>query len=146
MFLDASAIVAVLRKEPAFGKLVAAIENSKTKYFSSPISQYEAVLSLARSNGKTPDTHDPMLRNATKAIEIFMMQVGAQQMPVENSSMKLAIDSFARYGRGSGHAAKLNMGDCFAYAMAKSLNVPLLFIGNDFIHTDIESALPDPCP
>ena len=146
MFLDASAIVAVLRKEPSFWKLIAAIENSKTKHFTSPISHYEAVLSLARANGKTPETHDPMIKNASKAVDIFMAQVGAQQMPIENSSMKLAIDSFGRFGRGSGHPAQLNMGDCFAYAMAKSLKVPLLFIGNDFIHTDIKSALSDPRP
>ena len=46
-----------------------------------------------------------------------------------------------RFGRGSGHLAHLNMGDCFAYALAKTRNLPLLFKGDDFIHTDIEPAL-----
>ena len=46
-----------------------------------------------------------------------------------------------RYGRGTGHPARLNMGDCFAYALAKTRNLPLLFKGDDFIHTDIEPAL-----
>ncbi|CCV16154.1 type II toxin-antitoxin system VapC family toxin [Mesorhizobium sp. STM 4661] len=52
-----------------------------------------------------------------------------------------SIEAYALYGRGSGHPAKLNMGDCFAYALAKTRNLPLLFKGNDFIHTDIEPAL-----
>ena len=51
------------------------------------------------------------------------------------------IEAYALYGRGTGHPAKLNMGDCFAYALAKTRNLPLLFKGNDFIHTDIEPAL-----
>lgn len=49
--------------------------------------------------------------------------------------------AYSRYGRGSGHPARLNMGDCFSYALAKSRNLPLLFKGDDFIHTDIEPAL-----
>ena len=47
----------------------------------------------------------------------------------------------ARYGKGSGHKAQLNLGDCAAYALATSLDLPLLFKGNDFTHTDVRSAL-----
>ncbi|MEO9339469.1 type II toxin-antitoxin system VapC family toxin [Mesorhizobium sp. SB112] len=52
-----------------------------------------------------------------------------------------AFIAHVRYGRGSGHKANLNMGDCFSYALAKSRNLPLLYKGNDFVHTDIEPAL-----
>ncbi|MDR7221002.1 type II toxin-antitoxin system VapC family toxin [Aminobacter aminovorans] len=52
-----------------------------------------------------------------------------------------AVAAHRRFGRGSGHPANLNFGDCFAYAVAKTRNVPLLFKGDDFIHTDIEPAL-----
>lgn len=52
-----------------------------------------------------------------------------------------AVDAHRRFGRGSGHPANLNFGDCFSYALAKARNVPLLFKGDDFIHTDIEPAL-----
>lgn len=52
-----------------------------------------------------------------------------------------ARTAYARYGRGSGHPANLNMGDCFAYALAKTRNLPLLFKGDDFVHTDIRPAL-----
>ena len=52
-----------------------------------------------------------------------------------------AINAHRRYGRGTGHRASLNFGDCFAYALARTRNLPLLFKGDDFIHTDIEPAL-----
>lgn len=55
--------------------------------------------------------------------------------------LNAARQAYARYGRGSGHRAKLNMGDCFSYALARTRNLPLLFKGDDFIHTDIEPAL-----
>ena len=54
----------------------------------------------------------------------------------------IARDADIRFGRGTGHPARLNFGDCFSYAVAKHLGAPLLFKGDDFIHTDIESALP----
>jgi ribonuclease VapC len=53
----------------------------------------------------------------------------------------IARDAHRRFGRGTGHPARLNFGDCFAYALAKEFNEPLLFIGQDFIHTDIRQAL-----
>jgi ribonuclease VapC len=59
----------------------------------------------------------------------------------DRSLADAAVIAHRRYGRGSGHPANLNMGDCFSYALAKSRNLPLLFKGDDFIHTDIEPAL-----
>ena len=53
----------------------------------------------------------------------------------------LATDAFLRFGKGQGHPAQLNFGDCMAYAVAKSLDAPLLFKGDDFLQTDIRSAL-----
>lgn len=57
-----------------------------------------------------------------------------------------AVQAFERYGKGRGHPASLNMADCLIYAAAKINDAPLLFIGNDFTHTDIKSALADPRP
>ena len=51
-----------------------------------------------------------------------------------------AIDAFSRYGKGLGHKAGLNFGDCLAYAVARTHAAPLLFKGDDFVHTDIEPA------
>lgn len=56
--------------------------------------------------------------------------------------LSIAIDARRRFGRGTGHKAALNMGDCFSYALARARNLPLLFKGNDFIHTDIKQAWP----
>jgi ribonuclease VapC len=71
------------------------------------------------------------------------MDVQDLHVPAFSSVMAdLAADAAERYGRGSRHPARLNFGDCLSYAVAKHLKAPLLFKGNDFTHTDIESALP----
>jgi ribonuclease VapC len=61
--------------------------------------------------------------------------------PVTAAQAELAFDAFRRFGRGTGHAARLNYGDCFSYALARENAAPLLFKGGDFIHTDVEPAL-----
>ena len=57
--------------------------------------------------------------------------------PVTEAQARIAREAYRDFGRGSGHPAKLNFGDCFAYALAKTTGEPLLFKGDDFIHTDI---------
>jgi len=64
-----------------------------------------------------------------------------ETVAVDSHQSRIGYESHRRFGRGSGHRAGLNFGDCFAYALAKSRNLPLLFKGDDFIHTDIEPAL-----
>ena len=61
--------------------------------------------------------------------------------PVTEAQARIAREAYRDYGRGSGHPARLNFGDCFAYALARATGEPLLFKGSDFIHTDIEPAL-----
>jgi ribonuclease VapC len=61
--------------------------------------------------------------------------------PFDERQLAAAREAYIRYGRGGRHKAGLNMGDCFAYALAKTRNLPLLFKGEDFFHTDIEPAL-----
>ena len=61
--------------------------------------------------------------------------------PVTAHQATLAREAHRRFGRGSGHPAKLNFGDCFAYALAKYLDEPLLFVGQDFVHTDVRQVL-----
>jgi ribonuclease VapC len=62
-------------------------------------------------------------------------------IPLDEPVARLASDAFSRYGRGTGHPAALNFGDCIAYATAMHLDVPLLFKGDDFRHTDVKAAL-----
>jgi len=58
-------------------------------------------------------------------------------LPFDEPQARLAAQAFLRYGKGQNHPAQLNMGDCAAYALATTLNEPLLFVGDDFTHTDV---------
>lgn len=62
--------------------------------------------------------------------------------PVTLEQVSIARDAYQRFGKGSGHRAQLNFGDCFAYALARFYDEPLLFVGNDFSQTDLRPALP----
>ena len=62
--------------------------------------------------------------------------------PVTEQQARIAREAYRDFGKGSGHAANLNFGDCFAYALAKAMNEPLLFKGDDFKHTDVKRVLP----
>jgi len=76
---------------------------------------------------------------ASGRFDQFIAEVGMD--PVKLSQAGIARDAYRDYGKGSGHKASLNFGDCFAYALAKETNEPLLFKGDDFSNTDIASAL-----
>jgi len=71
-----------------------------------------------------------------------MSRVGLTIEPVTLAQVEIAREAYARYGRGIGHPARLNFGDCFAYALAKQTGEPLLFVGDDFVHTDLAFAVP----
>jgi ribonuclease VapC len=75
-------------------------------------------------------------------IDVLIGHLDAQIVPIELEQLSEARAAFARFGKGTGHAAQLNFGDCFSYALAKTRNLPLLYKGDDFARTDIASALP----
>lgn len=79
--------------------------------------------------------------NGTERANELLSLIEPELVPFDVEQLTIARDGYVRYGRGSGHPASLNMGDCFSYALAKSRQIPLLFKGGDFIHTDIEPAL-----
>ncbi len=76
-------------------------------------------------------------------LDTFLSLAGIEVVPVDVRQSGLALEARVKFGRGFGSRAKLNFGDCFAYALAKSMNAPLLFIGNDFSETDVVPALTD---
>jgi len=76
-----------------------------------------------------------------RQIDEFLLLIEPEMVPFDLGQLHAARIAYDTYGRGSGHPANLNMGDCFAYALAKTRRLPLLFKGDDFIHTDIEPAL-----
>jgi ribonuclease VapC len=82
---------------------------------------------------------DCPLAVARESVENFVAAIGAVTIPVNDVIGDAALDAHERFGKGR-HKAALNMGDCFAYACARVHNVPLLFKGDDFVHTDIAVA------
>lgn len=81
------------------------------------------------------------LIDGTARLNTLLKAVEPETVDFDDRQLSIARRAYAIYGMGTGHKAALNIGDCFAYALARSTNLPLLFKGNDFVHTDIEPAL-----
>ena len=131
MFLDASTMVAILVDESDAASLARRLEQSAQRY-TSPIAVYEAVAAVARRLNVT-------FRAAEASLDRFLESARVQIVPITAEIGRFALSAFDRYGRGR-HPAALNMGDCFAYACAHQLDIPLLFKGGDFPLTDITIA------
>lgn len=128
LLVETSALVAIVLDEPERPAFLEYM--SKALHLSLPASGYlEAAMVLAkRRNGKT---------RLDELVAGFSMTF----IPLDEPVARLAADAFTRYGRGTGHPAGLNFGDCIAYATAMHLGCPLLFKGDDFRHTDVKAAL-----
>jgi ribonuclease VapC len=131
MFLDASAVVAILVQEEGWESFEFKTA-SAVNILTSPVSVYETVLGVARKLSCG-------LGEAQTAAERFFQEAGAIGISIDTAIGFEALTAFARFGKGR-HRAALNMGDCFSYACAKLHRVPLLCKGDDFIHTDIRIA------
>ena len=127
MVIDTSAILAWLKEEPERSRIVAALEAHSTRRVSA-VSLLEAQIVV---RGRE---HPALLEK----LERFLDEIEVLVTPFDEPQVRLAADAFQRYGKGQGHPAHLNMGDCAVYALAKSVNEPLLFVGNDFAQTDVE--------
>jgi ribonuclease VapC len=126
MVVDASALIAILRGEPeerAFAKALAAASIRRM----SPVNWFEAAVNAEKGGSADYAT-----------LERLAARLSLEIVPVDDNQMHLAHQAWRRYGKGR-DPAKLNLGDCFAYALAKRLNEPLLFKGGDFSRTDIKS-------
>ncbi|KQU97760.1 twitching motility protein PilT [Ensifer sp. Root31] len=124
------------------GYHLAKIEMSKTPIFYSSLAVFEAVISLARiiaisHNGNQAPTPPDIIELAQESVAQFLEQSMGN---ISGSLHRAAIEAARNYGRFVGHPARLNFGDCFAYACAKSQQVPLLFKGDDFSRTEIDVA------
>jgi ribonuclease VapC len=126
MFLDASAIIAILARESEASALTTRLSGA-AKVYVSPLSLYEAVLGLARKENFA-------VIDAQRVVAHFVGQARAEIIAIDDAIGKLAIGAFERFGKGR-HPAGLNLGDCFAYACAKQLGAPLLCKGDE--RTDI---------
>lgn len=130
VIIDSSALLALIRKEPESANCFNAL-------LLSPINRISAGTLLEASL-----VVDGM-RNAqaTRELEEVVSGFDLSVEPVTLQQVSIAREAYRRFGKGSGHPARLNFGDCFAYALAKDFDEPLLFIGNDFVHTDVRPAL-----
>jgi ribonuclease VapC len=131
MFVDASAIIAIISGEDDALSLSARLAQASAVYIS-PVVAYEATTGLARKRACPIEV-------AKQLVDAFVEETRATILDITPSVGEEAIKASGRYGRGR-HRADLNMGDCFTYACAKANNLPLLFKGNDFPHTDMEVA------
>jgi ribonuclease VapC len=132
MFVDASAIVAILTREPEADALANLLEEARAP-ITSPIAVFEAVLALCRKRHAS-------VEEAEEDIREFLELAGVTIIPITMAEAETALTAFSRYGKGRSHPAQLNLGDCFAYAAAKNHGRSLLFKGEDFSKTDIHSA------
>ncbi|OGO58477.1 MAG: ribonuclease [Chloroflexi bacterium RBG_16_69_14] len=127
MIVDTSVLVALIREEPdaaAFGRAMGAATIRRL----SAANYVELAVVVDGS-------HDPV---ASSALEDLLAVWRIQVEPLTAVQARLARAAYQRFGKGSGHPARLNLGDCFAYALARDLGEPLLFKGDDFKLTDIE--------
>jgi ribonuclease VapC len=130
MIVDASAVIAILRNEAGAVNFAKAIELAAECRISA-VNYVEAAALIDRARDPVVSRKlDELLREADVAIE-----------PVSENQARIARAAYRDFGKGSGHPARLNLGDCFAYALAKAKREPLLFKGSDFAQTDVQLAL-----
>lgn len=130
MILDASALIAILRGEPDAARMAEAIEAAPRYRLSAATFVEVAAVVDGSRDPVASRRYDDLLRETRISIE-----------PVTEQQAHLARHAYRDYGKGSGHPAQLNFGDCFAYALAKDAGEPLLYKGGDFRHTDVVDAL-----
>jgi ribonuclease VapC len=128
MIIDTSAIIAILRDEPEAKFCARAIADATIRRVSA-VNFVESAVVIDASR-------DPI---AVRRFDDFIKAADISIEPVTATQAQIARGAYRDFGKGSGHPAKLNFGDCFAYALAKESGEPLLFKGGDFAHTDIVS-------
>jgi ribonuclease VapC len=127
--------VAILQREPGFEPLVAALKRTQMAV-ASPLAVFEATLAIRRILGCSTSA-------AERVVVEFVAAARVEVVALAADSAHGALAAFERFGKGTGHAAKLNLGDCFVYGQAVYLGASLLYLGQDFTRTDVRSAATD---
>jgi ribonuclease VapC len=129
MIVDTSVLIAVLKEEPGEGILRELTRTVPTKRLSAATYLEAAIIVDANRN--------PVL---SRRLDDLIARTGIVVEPITREQAEIARAAYRDFGKGSGHPAGLNLGDCFAYALAKATREPLLFKGNDFSKTDVAAA------
>lgn len=130
MILDTSAVIAIIRDEPerdVFVRAVVAAEHPRI----SAASYLECGIVVDRLG-------DPVL---SRRFDALLASMAVEVVEVTAQQARIARQAYRDFGRGTGHPAGLNFGDCFPYALAVACDAPLLYKGDDFVHTDVRPAL-----
>ena len=130
MIIDSSALLAILFNETDAHMHAAAIAKAKSAQISAA-NWLETAIRI--DHGSSPI--------ASNAMDDLIREAQIEIVPVTADQVSIARQAYRAYGKGTGHPAQLNFGDCFSYALAKSTGQPLLFKGNDFSQTDLQAAL-----
>lgn len=129
MIIDTSALVAILRDEPDGPRFATAIETAAARRMSA--ATYVEVAAVIDSG------RDAV---ASRRVDELLEAAGITIEPVTEAQARIAREAYRDFGKGSGHPAGLNFGDCFAYALATETGEPLLFKGDDFTHAGVLAA------
>jgi ribonuclease VapC len=127
--LDSSVIVAVFKREAEAAQLMRRLAPYRRRVISMPNLLEAAIVCESWAKPSRPDDFD-----------LTIASLRVETVPTTAAQVELARQGHRRFGKGRGKPAVLNFGDCFAYALAKELNAPLLFKGNDFAATDLQRA------
>ena len=133
MIVDSSALVTIARREPGWETFVAEMDQADALSMS--------VASYLETGIVLDGFRNPVV---SARLDTVIEDVGIVIEPVTAEQAKLAREAYRNYGKGSGHRAHLNFGDCFSYALARAKREPILYKGDDFGHTDLRSALHEP--
>lgn len=132
VFADASALIAIVANEPEALAFADCLERQPRRLCSG-LAVWETVAGLCRS-------YTFSVPSARARVQLFLKTLAFEYVSIGEHECDLAADAYAQFGKGR-HPAALNMGDCFAYACARANEAKLLFKGDDFVKTDIPSAM-----
>jgi ribonuclease VapC len=130
MVVDSSALLAILLNEPDAEKFATILKNSKLKIVAAPTYLETCMAAKPRLGPQ-----------AIEEVKFLMDLAIIETIDFTSDAAEMAVNAFLKYGKGQGHPAQLNFGDCMAYAVSKLEGLPLLFKGNDFRLTDVECVI-----
>jgi ribonuclease VapC len=132
MIVDSSAMVAIMKREPDWQALSEQVDSADCVRMSAASYLETSIVLDSRREPAISSKLDDLIEEVEMVIE-----------PVTAAQARIARQAYRDYGKGSGHPAGLNFGDCFSYALARDKREPMLWKGDDFGHTDLRSALGD---
>lgn len=131
--VDSSAVAAIIFAEPDSHRLVERLTADRERVMS--VASYVEVGTVLAGRRRSEPA------SAQDELDSFLTEAGIALAPVDETQARTALQARVAFGRGFGAPAALNFGDCFSYALAKVLDAPLLYVGDDFAKTDIETAV-----